>query len=132
MLMHSHSFANPPVFVTESDYEVLSPLAEQSCAAGAALLRHELARAICLKDGESPSRFVRLHSTVDYTDLTSRRHRTVKLVEPRAADMAANRLSVLAPAGAALLGLRTGDMFSWWDRGRSHALAVNRLIVDGR
>jgi regulator of nucleoside diphosphate kinase len=132
VLMQSNQSLNPPIFVTESDFEIASSLAERSSSPGAALLRHELARAICLKEGEGPRWFVGLNAIVEYTDLTLQRQRTVKLVEPEAADMGDNRLSVLAPAGAALFGLRTGDTFTWQERGRQRALAVSRLVVAAR
>jgi regulator of nucleoside diphosphate kinase len=35
------------------------------------------------------------------------------LVEPTRADIANHRLSILAPAGVALLGCRAGDVIHW-------------------
>jgi regulator of nucleoside diphosphate kinase len=52
----------------------------------------------------------------------------VTLVEPQEADMDESRLSVLDPAGAALLGLRPGDAFSWTVEGRSQLLTVERVL----
>jgi transcription elongation GreA/GreB family factor len=52
----------------------------------------------------------------------------VTLVEPQEADKDENRLSVLDPHGAALLGLRPGDAFSWTVEGRSQVLTVERVL----
>jgi regulator of nucleoside diphosphate kinase len=119
--------AKPPIFVAEADYEELSQLAAASGSPGAELLSEELQRATLVKAGE-PQDFVRLGSTVEYADLTSGRVRKVTLVRPGEADMDADRLSVLAPAGAALIGLRVGDAFSWSVDGRPRVLVVNRVV----
>lgn len=130
MLTLDHSTTKPPVFVTESDYEQLWRLAGDSSSPGAALLRQELERATIVKDGATPPDFVRVNSTVEFSDLLTGRIRRITLVEPKEADMDADRLSVLTPAGAALVGLRAGDAFAWTtEDGRSRALVVNRVIA---
>ncbi|HEX2561736.1 GreA/GreB family elongation factor [Phenylobacterium sp.] len=69
-----------------------------------------------------------MHSTVSYLDHASGQNRTVTLVLPHEADIDQGRLSVTAPAGAALLGLSAGDVFSWrGDDGRVHELTVLRV-----
>jgi regulator of nucleoside diphosphate kinase len=68
---------------------------------------------------------------VAYVDLTSRRRRSVVLVTPELADMEVERLSVLTPAGAALIGLSAGDAFHWTgDDGRSRGVEV-LAVEDG-
>ena len=125
MLAHTAQAIEPPIFVADADYEALSKIANDSPSPGAALLRQELERATVVTDGDG---FVRLNATVEFTDLTSGRRRIVTLVGPGEADMDANRLSVTAPAGAALLGLRPGDVFSWTFDGRRRVLTVNRIV----
>jgi regulator of nucleoside diphosphate kinase len=125
MLAHPAQAIEPPIFVAEADYEALSKMANHSTSPGAALLRQELERATVVTDGDG---FVRLNATVEFTDLTSGRRRIVTLVGPGEANMDANRLSVTAPAGAALLGLRPGDVFTWTFDGRRRVLSVNRIV----
>ena len=78
----SHQFRKPSVYVTESEFERLSNLAESNHSSGAALLGDELVRALVLKDGEFPSDFVRLGSFVEFTDLMTGRTRRVQIVLP--------------------------------------------------
>ena len=115
----------PAVYVAEAEHERLWNLARSSETLGAWLLGEELDRAIVLRDDDSPARFVRLGSRVEYRDLASGRTRTVEIVPPDQADIDQNRLSVVTPVGAALLGLCAGDAFGWTgDDGRSHDLTV--------
>jgi regulator of nucleoside diphosphate kinase len=122
---------NPPVRIVAADYDRLTSLAGGSGAPGAALLRDELARATVIESPRSGRRFARLGSRVAYVDLTSRRRRSVVLVTPELADMEVERLSVLTPAGAALIGLSAGDAFHWTgDDGRSRGVEV-LAVEDG-
>lgn len=115
----------PLVFVAESQFDRLFGLASASHGPGAALLRAELDRAIVLKDEEAPQAFVRLGSRVRYRDLISGREWDVTLTPPEEASMDHGRLSVLTPAGAALVGLTPGARFEWIDTNRkTHALQV--------
>lgn len=52
-------------------------------------------------------------SRVRFEDERTRAVRDATLVYPREADATAGRISVLAPVGAALLGLAAGDRIRW-------------------
>jgi regulator of nucleoside diphosphate kinase len=52
-------------------------------------------------------------SRVRFEDERTRTVREAVLVYPSAADAGAGRISVLAPIGAAILGLRAGDTIAW-------------------
>jgi regulator of nucleoside diphosphate kinase len=125
MLARPNANAKPPVHISKADYDVLSRIATSSGSPGVSLLSQELERATVVSDGEGPRTFVHLNSKVEFTDLMSGRARTVTVVLPEHADMDKNRLSVLAPAGAALLGLSPGDTFGWTVDGRPRLLVVN-------
>lgn len=104
-----------PIYVTRDDHKRLSLLVG-SCAAatpGATLLRDELDRAIVVGEGDLPQRFVQVGSLVLYEDQDSGKTRSIQLVMPDAADIDENRVSILTPVGAALLGLREGQSFDW-------------------
>ncbi len=128
MLARAYLSARPPIYVAEADFDDLSRLTAGAASPGAALLAEELARATVVRGGEGPPAFVRLGSKVEFKDLMSDRVHTVTLVAPADADMKQNRLSVLAPAGAALIGLTPGDVFSWTVDGRPRLLVVNRVV----
>jgi regulator of nucleoside diphosphate kinase len=120
---------NPPVRIAAADYDRLSALAGASGAPGAALLREELERALIIDHPNARRRFVRLGSRVAFVDLVSSRRRAVVLVAPEEADMDADRLSILTPAGAALVGLSAGHVFHWsGEDGRLRGVEV--LAVD--
>ena len=119
------------VYIADSQLEQLQSIADRAAAPSGDLLRHELERAIVLSEDDSPANFVRLNSTVEFTDLLSGRTRRLALVVPHEADLEENRVSVAAPIGAALLGLTPGQPFSWTaGDGRPHALVV--VAVEAR
>ncbi len=64
-----------------------------------------------------------MNSDVIYEDTASGAQRAVRLVYPK--DAAGHgRVSVLAPVGSALLGLRPGQQIDWPTPGRTHHLRV--------
>lgn len=128
MSLRSHQFRKPTVHVTEGEYDRLAKLAGSGATRGAALLGDELARAVILKDDTRRRSFVRLRSFVEFTDLMTGRTRHVQIVTPDEADIDQDRLSVLTPVGAALLGLAEGDSIGMsTDDGRTHVLRVERV-----
>lgn len=107
--------ARPKVRATEADFEKLTAIgsASRSPMPGASLLLEELERFAIVPDTDRRSKFVRLGSKVTYRDLALNRDRTVRVGLPGEANVDENRISVLAPIGAALIGLSVGDVFRW-------------------
>lgn len=106
----------PKVRVTEADFDKLAAIgrASRSPMPGASLLAEELERFAIVPDhADRRLKFVRLGSRVTYRDLGLGRERTVRVGLPGDADVDENRISVLAPVGAALIGLAVGDVFRW-------------------
>jgi regulator of nucleoside diphosphate kinase len=125
MLAQSNPSERPTVYVAEADLERLWALAENLTGAGGRLLARELDRAVVVPDGERPADFARLGSRVEYRDLLTGRARALRIVPPSEADLEAERLSVISPVGAALIGLRPGDLFALTtEDGRPHVLQV--------
>ena len=89
-------------------------------AAAAEQLEAELDRAVVLADDSVPRDLVTMHSRALFDDETGRR-RDVHLVYPWEADPERGRISVLAPIGAALLGLSVGQTIAWALPGGRHA-----------
>lgn len=123
--------ARPKVRVTETDFEKLAAIggACQAEAPGAALLLQELERFAIVPDHHDRRlRFVRLGTKVAYRDLPDGRERTVTVGLPGEANVDENRISVLAPVGAALIGLSVGDTFRWiGSDGRQREIEVLRI-----
>ncbi|MCJ7995442.1 nucleoside diphosphate kinase regulator [Rhizobium cremeum] len=120
----------PPIIVTRSDYERLSRLAEAHASRNPEVseeLLAELDRARIVQDDKIGRDVVRMGSTLRFTsDLGE--DRTVTLVFPGEADIAAGRISILTPIGAALIGLSAGQSIDWTARdGRVHRLHVEQV-----
>lgn len=76
-------------------------------------LQSELDRAAVVPRASLPADVVAMRATVEFENETTRRRQLVQLVYPGQADPAKGRVSVLAPIGAALLGLRVGQSLDW-------------------
>src|SRR3546814_1242385 len=68
-------------------------------------------------------------SSVTFIDEKSRAERTVRLVYPAEADIAAGRMSILTPVGAGLIGLSVGQSINWPDRGGIEHRQIGRAHV---
>jgi regulator of nucleoside diphosphate kinase len=131
MSLPGRPYGQPPVYVTEADYERLANLAEANDTRGARRLADALDRAIIIKEGEFPQAFVRLKSRVAFTDLTTGRTHRVEVAAPDEADIDEDRLSVLTPVGSALIGLAAGQSIGLeTDDGRAHVLVVIEVERD--
>jgi regulator of nucleoside diphosphate kinase len=78
-----------------------------------AALAGELRRARVVPRSQLPSDVVTMNATVRMRELVTGEEETYTLVYPDEADIEANRLSILAPVGTALLGYRAGDVVEW-------------------
>lgn len=105
------------IYISECEIDQLHRLVDQHWdgrdGAAAKRLAAELDRATVVGPAELPPDVVRMHSQVTFEEVRTGAVREVVLVYPATADASAGRLSVLAPIGAALLGLRVGDKIEW-------------------
>ena len=98
-----------------TDYSSLVRLANAASATvrhASAELVDKLEKSVVVPDGQSPNATVGLGSTVTF-DVKGASRRTITLVNPDDLDAEAARISVLAPIGVALLGLRQGQSGQW-------------------
>lgn len=96
-------------------------------------LRDELARAVVVPLDKVPADVATLHSRLRYLDERTGERREVEIVLPEEADPAQGRISVLAPVGAALLGLSVGQSIEWeFPRGETRRLRLEALLPRGR
>lgn len=77
------------------------------------LLEQELARARVVEDDLVPADVVTMNSRVVCEDEDSGARHELELVYPHESDVGQHRVSVLAPVGAALLGLSVGKTIAW-------------------
>jgi regulator of nucleoside diphosphate kinase len=130
MVTDTKRHRKPAIVLTKTDYERLLRLAEAHALRNPEVseeLMVELDRARVVQNYKIASNVVRMGSTVRFTsDLGE--DRTVTLVFPGEADIAAGRISILTPIGAALIGLSAGQSIDWVARdGRVHRLHVEHV-----
>ncbi len=94
-------------------------------------LRSELERAVVVQPEGIPAEVITMNSRIRVLDLDRRKRCDYTLVYPSEADVAARRISVLAPLGTALLGFRKGDELEWTMPGGVRRLRVERVSQPG-
>ena len=77
------------------------------------LLEEELRRAVIVEPKEIPGDVITMNSRADLIDLDTHETVTFTLVFPRDSNVEEEKISVLAPIGAGMLGYRIGDEFEW-------------------
>ncbi|NMG56161.1 nucleoside diphosphate kinase regulator [Aromatoleum aromaticum] len=96
-------------------------------------LRAELERAVVVPPDFLPRHVVTMHSRVRYLDEASGEQREIQVVYPEEADVAAGKVSVFAPVGAALLGLSVDQVIEWdFPRGPRRRLRVEEVLHQSR
>ena len=105
-------------------------LPDQTSPLAVELLR-ELDRARVVDDRKVGAKTIRIGSRLVYKP-DNGAARTITLVSPDRADIAQNRISVMTPIGAALIGLSEGQTIDWTDRsGVEHLLVVEAVDNTG-
>ena len=91
-------------------------------------LIYDLERATILDSKDMPANVVTMNSKVYLRDVDSRQETIFTLVFPQDADMAENKISVLAPVGSAVLGYKAGDTIEWKVPARIKRLKIESVI----
>ncbi len=105
---------NPVVVLPEEDYSLLKPYADKLPDRDNEMsLAHELKRAVVVKKHAFPAHGIRLNSKVTVLDLSTQKVREFTIVLPEHADIRQNKISVLTPMGAALIGFRKSEEVKW-------------------
>lgn len=119
--------SRPPILISDNEKQQLHKIARAAfnrMPDVAEELQFELERAETCPNTQVPPNVVRMHSTVRFRTDKGTEHQ-VELVYPEEADIIRDRLSVLTPIGAALIGLSEGQTMDWTDReGRARRLTV--------
>jgi regulator of nucleoside diphosphate kinase len=107
---------HPTLVVTHQDARRLDALLQSAAGMAspmAPLLEQELSRARWVDAEAIAPDVVTMNSRVVCEDERSGERHELELVYPHEADVDRRRVSVLAPAGAALLGLAVGSSIEW-------------------
>lgn len=103
----------PSIVMSRLDYERIEALLESSPNVDAAALEAEMERAEVVEPAQMPGDVISMNSTARFVDESSGEERELTLVYPRDANGEPGRVSILAPVGSALLGLRVGQRIDW-------------------
>ncbi|MFO6299340.1 nucleoside diphosphate kinase regulator [Rahnella selenatireducens] len=108
--------SKPTLIISELDAERLDTLLAQPAFASSPVadaLNEELDRAEILPPEQIPADVVTMNSKVRFTEGKEGEEHIRTLVYPAALKDSNEQLSVMAPLGAALLGLRVGSSITW-------------------
>ena len=110
----------PFIVVAEEDYNRLTALIERMERTSDVIdgLEEELSRADLKPLSEMPDNIVTMNSRVRFLNEDANQEHEMTLVYPHEVGEASDRVSILAPAGAAMLGLGIGDRIEWPMKGR--------------
>lgn len=107
------------IHITTQDKERLQELLAATAASGPRQqgdwkeLAAELRRAVIVEPNEVPGDVITMNSRADLVDLDTGETVTFTLVFPQDSYLDEEKISVLAPIGAGMLGYRVGDEFEW-------------------
>ncbi|MDX9872368.1 MAG: nucleoside diphosphate kinase regulator [Clostridia bacterium] len=91
-------------------------------------LEQELNRANIVSSEKIPSGSITMNSKVLLKDLDLGEETIYTLVYPEEADLAENKISILAPIGTAILGFREGDVIDWKVPAGIVKLSVEKIL----
>lgn len=91
-------------------------------------LLDELERAEVITEDSVNQTVVTMNSTVHFQDIETGKEFTYTIVYPEFANSDANRISILAPIGTALLGYKIGDTVEWEVPAGKRKLLVKNIL----
>ena len=101
------------IIISDSDMQRLRAVLDVHQSGASDDLDAELHRALVVPEDAMPSDVVTMDRDVVYEDIDTLAQRRVRLVYPQHSDPKKGWISVLAPIGSALLGLRVGQSIEW-------------------
>ena len=103
----------PKLVLSNEDFKKLSALVASQRAEAVEMLEEEIGRALVLPESDVPEDVVSMDSAVRVRDLHSGAEHEYRLVFPHEANASEGRISVLAPLGVALIGLKQSDEYGF-------------------
>ncbi|QDT34771.1 nucleoside diphosphate kinase regulator [Thalassoglobus polymorphus] len=126
--------AKRKIIISKEDHERLRNLFFSKFAAAFSdkpylqSLKDELNVAEIVAPKEIPPDVVTMNSTVRLRDTRTKEVDTYTLVYPKEANIAEDKLSVLAPIGTAILGYRVGDLVRWQVPSGTISVRIDELV----
>ncbi len=120
------------IFITEKDYMRLNNLIntdysdENDCLEN---LENEIERANIIRGNEVPPDLVTMNSKIEYLDFTTNRTSIITISYPDNSNYVEKNISIMAPLGCALIGLREGQEILWdFPSGATKKLKIIKVI----
>lgn len=104
---------SPSLVISYDDFHKISSLLPLAKSETAELLEEELGRATLVAPEALSPNAVAMNTTIEYQDVDTGQTQKVTLVYPHEADIDKGYVSILAPIGAALIGLQVGQEIEW-------------------
>ena len=116
------------LLITEKDYLRIRNIIE-STTSNFENLELELDRASIITDSQVPGDLVTMNSKVRFLNKQDNREQTVTLVYPKDANLDEGKISVLAPMGSALIGLKVNQEINWmFPDGKTKTLKILEVL----
>lgn len=117
------------ILLTEKDYLRLKNTLSARDIQDFEDLDLELERAKIISETEVPPDLVTMNTKLRYKNLSDSREQTITIVFPADANTEEQKVSVLAPIGSALIGLRQGQAINWmFPGGKTRRLEVIEVL----
>jgi len=117
------------IYVTEKDFMRLKNILDAHDGDEFEDLEIELDRAAVLSDTEVPKDLITMNSNVRYLNVQDNKESTITLVYPQDANSSEGKISILAPLGSALIGLKVGQEINWmFPDGKTRTLRILEVI----
>ena len=120
-----------PIYISRDDHAklrlLLTTALHSKTTTSLQRLREELDRAVVLDPSAIPADIVTLDSKVTFEDLGTNEAEEYSITLPERANAEAQRLSILAPIGIALIGCRVGDVVNWSTPGGTRQLKIHEV-----
>lgn len=112
------------IHVTRTDLEKIGDYLRHYNDEDYEYLMQELERARVISSADAPIDLVKMNTTLTYHNEQDDKLSTITLVYPPDANWTQGKISVLAPLGSALIGLRKGQSIYWTFPGGRKKLTV--------
>lgn len=116
------------ILVTEKDMLRITNLLSAQVGQDYEDLELELDRAKIIPDDMAPADLVTMNTKFSYLNLQEDKETTITIVYPGEANFEQGKVSVLAPLGSALIGLRVGQAINWMFPGKkTRTLKITKI-----
>ncbi|MCB0472861.1 MAG: nucleoside diphosphate kinase regulator [Flavobacteriaceae bacterium] len=120
---------NYKIHITEKDYARIKSYIGSTINHDFEDLELELDRASIISDNEVPNNLATMNSKIRYFDSKSNEESIVTIVYPKDSNPRENKISVFAPLGSALIGLKQNEEINWkFPNGETKNLKILEII----